>query len=101
MKLRFWLLGDDRIPYQCDEIEIWARWLGQEEKRRVAKTIIQDTLISTVFTPQFVLPSLGTPYLFETMILGGLHHGWTNRYKTWDEAVKGHEKAVELVQELQ
>jgi hypothetical protein len=102
MKLKFWLLGDDNIPVTCDEIEIWARWIGQEERRIIGRTTIQDTLVSTVFTPRIALigdPEL--PYLFETMILGGLHHGWTNRYKTWEEALLGHDNAVKLVQELQ
>ena len=40
------------------------------------------------------------PILFETMIFGGEHHEYQERYTTWDEAIKGHKEAVALVFEV-
>ena len=39
----------------------------------------------------------GPPLLFETMIFGGEHDQFQERYSTWEEAMAGHKKAVELV----
>jgi hypothetical protein len=37
------------------------------------------------------------PYLFETMIFGGEHEGYCDRYATLGEAKAGHWNAVDLV----
>lgn len=34
---------------------------------------------------------------FETMIFGGEHDQYQERYSTWDEAEAGHKRAIELV----
>jgi hypothetical protein len=39
----------------------------------------------------------GLPVLFETMIFGGEHGDYQERYSTYDEAEEGHRKAVEMV----
>jgi hypothetical protein len=39
----------------------------------------------------------GPPVLFETMIFGGKHDDYQDRYLTWDEAEAGHERAVKMV----
>ena len=35
--------------------------------------------------------------IFETMIFGGEHDQWQDRYATWDQAVEGHKAAVNMV----
>jgi hypothetical protein len=37
------------------------------------------------------------PVLFETMVFGGKHDQYQERYCTWDEAVAGHKRVVEMV----
>lgn len=39
----------------------------------------------------------GQPVLFETMIFGGEHDEYQERYCTYDEAEQGHRRAVEMV----
>lgn len=39
----------------------------------------------------------GTPLWFETMIFGGDHDGWHDRYHTYDEAETGHKRVVEAL----
>jgi hypothetical protein len=76
----------------------WAEWF-ETANRHVAETLLPDgTRISTVFLGMdhnFILS--GPPVLFETMIFGGEHDGYQERYRTWDEAEAGHRVAVELV----
>ena len=33
------------------------------------------------------------------MIFGGIHHDYQERYSTWEEAEKGHKRALKLVKE--
>jgi hypothetical protein len=53
--------------------------------------------VSTVFLAIDHSFNGGTPVLFETMIFGGEHDGYQERYTSFEEAVKGHEVAVKLV----
>lgn len=39
------------------------------------------------------------PILFETMIFGGEHNDFQTRYHTYDEALEGHQYALNLVKE--
>ena len=39
----------------------------------------------------------GPPLIFETMIFGGTHDGWTRRYSTLAEAQQGHAAAVAAI----
>ena len=36
------------------------------------------------------------PILFETMVFGGKHDQYQERYCTWDEAIAGHERIVKM-----
>lgn len=84
---------------RCDDLMDWARFMENND-RRVARDEVGDIYISTVF--------LGTdhgwrnpePILFETMIFGGEHDGYQERCSTYDEAVKMHEVAVNLVKSI-
>ncbi len=74
----------------------WAQWFKTAD-RHVKSTILPDNVrVSTIF--------LGMNHgfdgeilLFETMIFGGEHDGYCDRYSTWDQAEKGHEKTLLLV----
>ena len=75
-------------------------------KRRVVKNdyLENDVRVSTVFLGldyDFTWRSITVinpkPLVFETLIFGGENDGYQKRYSTWDEAIKGHEAAVNLV----
>lgn len=68
------------------------------KNRRVDKTVIGDVTISTVFLGLDHQWENGPPLIFETMIFGGEHDQYQDRYSTWEEAETGHKHAVELVQ---
>ncbi len=71
----------------------------EEEWRRVRVTRWPGVMVSTVFLGlDHNYTGKGGPILFETMIFGAGRldeEQW--RYRTWDEAVAGHWRAVRLV----
>jgi len=87
---------DGREPVICPDLMDWGRWM-QANDRAVAKTTIGDNLISTVFLGLDHSFTGGIPILFETMIFGGKHDQYQDRYSTYALAEAGHLEAVELV----
>jgi hypothetical protein len=99
-KSQSYILSEDHKPINV-ELMVWAKWLEENpDKRRVALTRVGRKYVSTVF--------LGTnhnwfddedPILFETMIFQSRKGNtefdeYQERYRTWDEAVKGHNQIV-------
>lgn len=83
-------------PKQIDDVLEWAQWYEKAD-RIVEKTMFGDVMVSTVFLGCDHSHGGTTPILFETMIFGRDDDSYQERYATWDEAVKGHEVACELV----
>jgi hypothetical protein len=84
------------VPVRCESVQEWGQWFETHD-RKVGHTVISDTVyVSTVFLG--IDHSFGAdgPLLFETMIFGGEHDQWQDRYETWAEAEAGHHKAVAL-----
>jgi hypothetical protein len=71
---------------------------------RLFSTEIGQSRISTVFlSMDHGLAGLigdGTPVLFETMVFGGEHDEYQERYHTYDEAEEGHNRIVEMIDKL-
>lgn len=42
----------------------------------------------------------GSPVLFETMVFGGEHDEYQERYHTYDEAEEGHKRICEMVDKI-
>ena len=96
----FYIL-DDHTPVRVGDVQTWCRWFeAHDQERVVAKSDLSDEVhVSTMFLGidhQFVTVT-SRAILFETMIFGGEHDGFQERYATWDEAQAGHRRAVELV----
>jgi hypothetical protein len=75
----------------------WANWFETADRHIGNDTLSNGVRVSTVFLGidhNFGLN--GPPLLFETMIFGGPHDQWQNRYATKDEAVVGHAHALEI-----
>jgi hypothetical protein len=92
----FYKLDKDGEPVPCNDSENFGLWFDKAD-RTVAKTIIGEVTISTVFLA--IDHSFGgrKPILYETMIFGGQHDMEQWRYSTKEEAIIGHEEAVSLV----
>lgn len=86
-----------KIPVIEDDLMTWARWYGKAD-RHVNHTKLPDGVrVSTVFLGTDHSFFGGPPMLFETMIFGGEHDEYQERYSTWEEAEAGHQRAIELV----
>ena len=89
-----YILEDGR-PVEA-ELLVWAKWF-EEGERTVAKDEIGKVLVSTVFLGLDHSFGSGPPVLWETMIFGGEHSDYQERYTSGDAAIEGHRRAVELV----
>ena len=90
---KFILYGHKPVP--CEDVLVWAQSFENSD-RTVAKTTQNDILVSTVFLGIDHNFGDGPPLLFETMIFGGEHDRYCNRYSTWEEAEGGHKTACAL-----
>jgi hypothetical protein len=95
MSDKYILNGQEAIP--CEDLLTWGRWFETAE-RHVAQKVIGDVRVSTVFLGlDHKFGSDGPPLIFETMIFGGEHDGYQERYSTWEQAEEGHKRALALV----
>jgi hypothetical protein len=87
----------DGVPVPARRILEWGQFMADHERRRIALTEKDGIQVSTVFLGlDHNFGFSGEPVLFETMIFGGDHDGYQERYTELDEALKGHERAVAL-----
>jgi len=94
MKLCYYFLEGRKIVRTSDVNE-FGRCIENIAGRTVQKTRIGVAEVSTVFVGiDHNFSSSGPPLLFETMIFGGEHDEYQERYSTWEEAEEGHERAV-------
>jgi len=90
-----------RKPVKVDDIRKWGTWFALDTNRRVAQTNVTSKIrVSTVFLGIDHGYDEDVPILFETMIFGGEHDEYQERYTTWEEAEIGHAKAVKMCKEL-
>ena len=90
----------DGQPVPCEDILEWGRWLETAE-RQVAHTVISaDCDVSTVFLGlnHNFYGDGPPPILWETMIFGGEHDQYQERYASEEEARTGHARAVLIAQ---
>jgi len=84
---------------ECSREE-FVKFFRPSKNRRVAETYIfnpygKKIWVSTVFLGlDHNFSGYGPPILFETMIFGGPYNTYQERYRTWDEAERGHARAV-------
>lgn len=98
MKDYYYILDGKQAKPVEDAIE-WGSWY-EKSNRSVDKTKVIDCEVSTVFLGINHAFLGGEPILFETMIFGGQQDGYCQRYSTWEEAEVGHQKAIELLFEV-
>lgn len=87
---------DGKKAKQVDSVTEWALWFEKADRKVKVTELPNGVKVSTIF--------LGLDHgwngivlIFETMIFGGEHDQYQDRYGTWEEAERGHEKAIELV----
>ncbi len=97
---QYTLAEDGMTPVPCPGVREWAEWMEAAKESgafRVAEDDLGEVKVSTVFLGLNHGLIDRTPILWETMIFGGEHDGWLERYATKAEAIVGHEQALALV----
>ena len=76
----------------------WSQLLGAKDYKIVKHTRINEVGVSTVWLGiDYSIGEENSLIIFETMIFGGEHDQYQERYSTEEEALEGHKKAVNLV----
>lgn len=92
-----YILDGNGNPVPCDDLIEWGRWMEKAD-RNVKCDVINGVRVSTVFLGLDHGYACPMPLLYETMIFGGEHDQYQERYTTKAEAIEGHERALKLVQ---
>lgn len=87
----------DGKPILENDIIKWSEWF-EMANRYIAENNYDDVRVSTVFLGlDHGFNVNGPPVLFETMVFGGKHDGYQERYETKEQAIKGHKIACAMV----
>lgn len=91
-------LDKDKNVVPCPELYEWADWYENAD-RVVKQQHIGENWVSTVFLSLDHGYGEEPPQVFETMVKHKKDgwHDYQERYATWEEALKGHTRAVEWV----
>lgn len=92
----YYVLKDGK-PVPTESVLEWAEAFERTEDRIVQKDRVGSTTVSTVFLGLDHNLAGGAPLLWETMIFGGEHDQYQDRYSSLKDAKKGHAKAVKLI----
>lgn len=83
---------DGKRPKKATLLE-WSMFMDSPA-RILSQDRLDGILVSTVFLGIDHSFEYGSdPVLFETMIFGGPHDGYQERYTSYDEAIRGHSLA--------
>lgn len=95
----YYKLNEAKEPVKCDLME-WSN-MFENDDRRVAFDAIEGKEVSTVFLGLDHNYFGGKPLLFETMVFdeGESSEHYCLRYSTYEQALKGHQEAIEWVKE--
>ena len=95
---KWYILDENNKPVKATSIMEAADWMENNPERKVVKQEnIGDIFISTVFLGLDHAWNSDVPVLWETMIFGGIHDQYQDRYTSYEDALKGHELALTLI----
>lgn len=97
--MSWYILDEDNKPVKSTIIQ-YSEWIeANRERKAVKQEHIGDIRISTVFLGlDHAWPKDDVkPLLWETMIFGGEHDQYMDRYTSYEDALEGHQNALNLV----
>lgn len=98
--MSWYKLDENNNPVKVESSKDYSDWVAENEAKRVVMQQKIDRIrISTVFLGlDHSFPRNDKkPLLWETMIFGGEHDQYQERYYSFNDALDGHFKALELV----
>lgn len=93
-----YVLNDSGDPVKEPDTLKWAKWFEAAD-RVVSQSTVGQVVISTVFIGIDHAFHGGPPVLYETMIFGGEHDQYEERYHNGVAALAGHDRAIALVRD--
>jgi len=94
----FYLLDKDKKPYEVSLEDSLKLYEDFDMKITQQDRINDDIRVSTVFLGFNHAPlESEIPVLWETMIFGGEHDQYQERYTSHEDALAGHQRALDLV----
>ncbi len=96
---KYILVGHE--PKEELDLHKWGKWFETADRHVAIDNLPNGVTISTIFLGLDHGFDDGPPLLFETMIFGGDGDQDQWRYATWEEAEKGHAKALELAKNIE
>lgn len=95
--MNFYLLDENKQPYKVT-LEESYRLYDDMDMKITQQDSFDDVLVSTVFLgADHAMIGQTIPVLWETMILSGEHDGYQKRYTSHEDALAGHQIALDLV----
>lgn len=92
---------EGKTPVHINDMREWSKWRAHADRTVDFTRLPDGVTVSTVFTGiNSIVFSNEPPLLFETMIFGGEHDQYKERYCTWEEAEAGHQLAIEMIFEV-
>jgi hypothetical protein len=93
----WYTLDKDNKPVKSNIIQC-GEWMEDNPGvESVKQEHIGDVYISTVFLGLDHAWNSNIPVLWETMIFGGEHDQYQERYTSYEDAIEGHKLAIELI----
>jgi hypothetical protein len=90
-----YILDEDGRPVPEPDLLTWAAWMESTDRHLAMDILPGGVRVSTIFLgldQHFLFGSV--PMLWETMIFGGEHHLYQERYTSKQAAVEGHARAL-------
>ena len=95
--MAWYILDENNKPVRSTIIQ-YGEWLEENPERKAVKQEhIGDVRISTVFLGLDYAWHSDIPLLWETMIFKGEHDQYMDRYTSYEDALEGHQTALNLV----
>jgi hypothetical protein len=94
-----YILNDKGIPEECPDLNTWALWIENNNRRSTFKSYVGSYRISTVFLTFDHNMGSGPPVLWETIVFGkGKFDEYHERCAgDKDDAKVMHDRIVEMV----
>jgi hypothetical protein len=92
-----YILDENGNPVSESDILKWGTWMQNREQVRGDWDVLESGVkVSTVFLGLDHSWDGGPPVLWETMIFGGPHDEYQERYTSLAAATEGHKQALQL-----
>lgn len=96
--MNFYLLDENKKPYKATSLREALKIYENPDMKITKQDYIGDVFVSTVFLGiDHSYEKKGDPVLWETMIFGGKHDEYQERYTSHEDALAGHQRAIDLV----